>query len=121
MRTSLCLDALNMALKNRKYPNQKLIHHSNRGLQYCNPTYTLFAESNGLTMSMTEKYEYGLKLTIKNTNLAQKIAKRAINIYNNIRPNLGLDLNTAKQVHLNQNIEYKSYRKNKDKLELLTL
>lgn len=96
-----------------------------------------FAESNGLTMSMTEKYdpyenaiterinrtlkyEYGLKLTIKNTKLTQKITKRAINIYNNIRPHLSLDLNTPKYVHLNQNIEYKLYRKNKKKLELLT-
>ena len=93
MRTSLCMDALNMALKNRKYPNKKLIHHSDRGIQYCNTTYTLFAESNGLTMSMTEKYdpyenaiaerinrtlkyEYGLKLTIKNTNLARNINRK---------------------------------------------
>ena len=137
MRTSLCLDALKMALKNRKYPTKKLIHHSDRGLQYCNPTYAEFAESNGLIMSMTEKYdpyenaiaerinrtlkyEYGLKSIIKNTKLAQKMTKRAVDIYNNIRPHLSLDLNTPKQVHLNQNVEYKSYRKNKNKLELLT-
>ena len=37
MRTSLCSDALAMAIKNRKYPKQKLIHHSDRGFQYCNP------------------------------------------------------------------------------------
>ena len=138
MRTSLCIDALNMALKNRKYPSKRLIHHSDRGLQYCNPTYTEFAESNGLIMSMTEKYdpyenaiaerinrtlkyEYGLKITLKNTKLAQKITKRAINIYNNIRPHLSLDLHTPKHVHINQNVDYKSYRKNKNKLELLTL
>ena len=138
MKTSLCLEALSMALKNRKYPGKKLIHHSDRGIQYCNPTYTQFAESNGLTMSMTEKYdpyenaiaerinrtlkyEYELKITIKNTKLAQKIAKRAVNIYNNIRPHWSLDLHPPKQVHLKQNIEYKSYRKNKNKLELLTL
>ncbi|MFL0092982.1 IS3 family transposase, partial [Tenacibaculum maritimum] len=137
MRTSLCTNALEMAIKNRKYPNQKLIHHSDRGLQYCNQTYTSFAESNGLIMSMTEKYdpyenpiaerinrtlkyEYGLKLNIKNTKLAQKIAKRAVMIYNNMRPHFSLDLYTPKHVHLNQNIEYKSYRKNKNNLELLT-
>lgn len=39
MGTSLCKDALAMAIKNRKYPNQKLIHHSDRGFQYCNPKY----------------------------------------------------------------------------------
>ncbi|WCC45936.1 DDE-type integrase/transposase/recombinase [Tenacibaculum finnmarkense] len=138
MRTSLCIDALKMAIKNRKYPNEKLIHHSDRGLQYCNPTYTLFAEKKGLIMSMTEKYdpyenaiaerinrtlkyEYGLKLTIKNTILAKKITKSAINIYNNLRPHLSLDLNTPKKVHINQNIEYKSYRRNKKNAELLTL
>ncbi|WP_291865228.1 IS3 family transposase [Maribacter sp.] len=102
MRTELCLEALKMALKNRKHPNKKLIHHSDRGLQYCNPTYTLFAENNNLTLSMTEqydpyenaiaerinktlKYEYALKETIKNTKLAQKITKKAIFIYNNLR------------------------------------
>ena len=37
MKTSLCSDALDMAIKNRKYPNKKLIHHSDRGFQYCNP------------------------------------------------------------------------------------
>ncbi len=138
MKTSLCTDALDMAIKNREYPHEKLIHHSDRGLQYCNPTYTLFAEKNGLIMSMTEKYdpyenaiaerinrtlkyEYGLKLTIKNTILAKKITKSAINIYNNLRPHLSLDLNTPKKVHINQNIEYKSYRRNKKNLELLTL
>ncbi|MEL0653224.1 IS3 family transposase [Algibacter sp. TI.3.09] len=84
MRTSLCKEALAMAIKNRKYPNQKIIHHSDIDFQYCNPKYTQFAKNNGITMSMTEqydpyenaiaerinrtlKYEYGLKQNIKNT------------------------------------------------------
>jgi len=138
MRTSLCTDALKMAIKKRKYPNKKLIHHSDRGLQYCNPTYTKFAQENGLIISMTEKYdpyenaiaerinrtlkyEYGLKTTIKNTKLAKMIVKRAVDIYNNLRPHLSLDFETPQMVHLNQNIEYKSYRKNKNNLEFLTL
>jgi putative transposase len=78
MKVSLCTDALKMAAKNFKYPNQKLIHHSGRGIQYCNPGYTEFAEQNDLTLSMIVqydpyenavaerinrylKYEYGLK------------------------------------------------------------
>ncbi|WP_394331529.1 DDE-type integrase/transposase/recombinase [Psychroserpens damuponensis] len=48
MRTSLCCDAVAIAIKNRKYPNQKLIHHSDRGFQYCNPKCTKFAESNNI-------------------------------------------------------------------------
>ncbi|MFT5213112.1 MAG: putative transposase [Polaribacter sp.] len=35
MKTSLCTEALEMAIKNRKYPNKKLIHHSDSRFQYC--------------------------------------------------------------------------------------
>ena len=42
-----------MAIKNRKYLNEKLIHHSDRGFQYYNPKYTEFAKNNGNIMSMT--------------------------------------------------------------------
>ncbi|WP_240729855.1 IS3 family transposase [Croceivirga sp. JEA036] len=138
MRTELCLDALKMALKNRKYPNQKLIHHSDRGIQYCNPMYTEFAEKNGLQLSMTEqydpyqnavaerinktlKYEYGLKNNIKNTQIAQKMTKKAIFIYNYLRKHWSLDFETPNHVHLNKNKPYKSYRKNKKQLEFLTI
>jgi putative transposase len=37
IKTSLCTEALAMAIKNRKYPTRKSIHHSDRGFQYCNP------------------------------------------------------------------------------------
>ena len=130
MKTSLCTDALAMAIKNRKYPDKQLIHHSDRGFQYCNPKYTTFAESNGIKMSMTEqydpyenavaerinrtlKYEYGLKQTIKSSELAQKITDEAIYIYNNLRTHFSLDLRKPFEVHNNPNIKYKSYRKNK--------
>ncbi|WP_298945770.1 integrase core domain-containing protein, partial [uncultured Polaribacter sp.] len=114
---------------NRKYPNKKLIHHSDRGFQYCNPKYTKFAEKNGIMMSMTEqydpyenaiaerinrtlKYEYGLLESIKNTEIAHKITKQAVYIYNNLRTHFSLDLRKPAEVHLNPNIKYKSYRKN---------
>jgi len=138
MKTSLCLDALKMALKNRKYKDQKLIHHSDRGLQYCNPEYTGFAEDNGLIMSMTQqydpyenalaerinqtlKYEYELRQTIKNTTLAKKMVKKAVDIYNNKRPHWSLKMNTPNFVHLNKNVPYRSYKRNQKNLELLTI
>ncbi len=138
MRTSLCKEALAMAIKNREYPKQKLIHHSDRGFQYCNPKYTEFAESNGITMSMTEqydpyenavaerinrtlKYEYSLKQTIKNTDLDQKMTEQAVYIYNNLRTHFSLDLRKPAEVHLNPNIKYKSYRKNNVNLPELTI
>ncbi|WP_229724688.1 IS3 family transposase [Winogradskyella forsetii] len=138
MRTSLCTDALAMAINNRKYPKKQLIHHSDRGFQYCNPKYTEFAESNNITMSMTEqydpyenavaerinrtlKYEYGLKQTIKNTDLAQKMTEQAVHVYNNLRTHFSLDLRKPAEVHLNPNIKYKSYRKNNVNLPELTI
>ncbi len=117
-----------MAIKNRKFLKLKLIHHSDRGFQYCNPKYTEFAENNGIKMSMTEqydpyenpiaerinrtlKYEYGLKQTIINTSVAKKITEEAIYIYNNLRTHFSLELRKPAEVHLNPNIKYKSYRK----------
>ena len=49
------------------------------------------------------------------------MTKNAIFIYNNIRTHWSLDLKTPAHVHLNKNNDYKSYRKNKDQLELLTI
>jgi len=137
MKTSLCTDALAMAIKNRKYPNEKLIHHSDRGIQYCNPAYTEFAEQNNIALSMTQqydpyenavaerinrtlKYEYGLKRTVKNVTLAKKIISRAVHIYNNKRIHFSLKLNTPAFVHSNQNVAYRSYKMNKENVELLT-
>jgi putative transposase len=138
MKVSLCIDALKMAIKNRKYPHEKLIHHSDRGIQYCNPGYTAFAEANGLTLSMTEKYDpyenalaervnrtlkydFGLKETIKDTKLAEKITKHAVLTYNDLRPHLSLNMLTPKDVHMNRQVKYKSYRKNKLNLQELII
>jgi putative transposase len=138
MKTSLCTEALAMAIKNRKDPNKKLIHHSDRGFQYCNPKYTAFAEQNGMIMSMTEqydpyenaiaerinrtlKYEYGLRNCIKNTDIAQQITKQAVSIYNNLRTHFSLGLRKPAEVHLNPNIKYKSYRRNNVNLPELTI
>ena len=138
MKTSLCIDALAMAIKHRKYPNENLIHHSDRGIQYCNPAYTEFAEQNNITLSMTQqydpyenavaerinrtlKYEYGLKETIKNSKLANKMINRAVNIYNSKRSHFSLNLKTPDYVHLNQNVEYRSYKMNKENLQFLTI
>jgi len=138
MKASLCVEALAMAIKNRKYPDKKTIHHSDRGFQYCCKEYTTFAEKNNLMMSMTEqydpyenavaervnrtlKYEYGLKQTIKNTDLAQKMTAQAVYIYNNLRPHLSLELRKPADVHLNPNIKYKSYRRNKKNLKKILI
>ena len=131
MKASLSLDALKMALKNRKYPHKQLIHHSDRGFHYCWPEYVELLENNGILVSMTEqydryenalaerinrtlKYEQGLNQIIGNKSLAKKMVKRAVRVYNELRPHDSLNNRTPKDVHLNANQPYKSYRKNKE-------
>ena len=70
MRTELVLDALKMALKNRKHHNRELIHHSDRGIQYCAPEFTQFAENNGIKLSNTQNsdpYENAIAERINRT------------------------------------------------------
>ena len=45
--------ALRMAINNRVYHN-KLIHHSDRGFQYCSNLYQHILQKNNITPSMTE-------------------------------------------------------------------
>ena len=72
-------------------------------------------------INRTLKYEYGLKETIKNSKLANKMINRAVNIYNSKRSHFSLKQKTPDHVHLNQNVEYRSYKMNKENLQFLTI
>jgi transposase InsO family protein len=95
-----------------------------------------FAEDHRMTMSMTEqydpyenavaervnrtlKYEFGLKMTIKNFALAKKMVAHGVHIYNTRRLHWSLNLLTPKQVHASSNLDYKIYRKDKSSVEKL--
>src|SRR5205814_2261347 len=86
MDTEAMIKALEMGLKNRKYPQNKLIHHSDRGLQYCSKEYVNLASKHEVKLSMTEqsdpyenalaermnrtlKEEFGLGLKLKSKTL----------------------------------------------------
>jgi len=131
MKASLSIEALKMALKNRKYPDGKLIHHSDRGFHYCWPEYVKILQDNQILISMTEqydpyenalaervnktmKYEFGLNQTIPNKTIAIKMVRRAVKVYNNLRPHDSLNGRTPVSVHLKADVPYKSYRRNKE-------
>jgi len=46
--------ALQRALAKREYPQHPLIHHSDRGFQYCSKPYTEILKENNIQISMTE-------------------------------------------------------------------
>ncbi|WP_235849063.1 MULTISPECIES: IS3 family transposase [Bacillaceae] len=54
MRVELCSTALKMALVNRS-PSEKLIHHSDRGSQYCSKEYIDLLKEEGCQISMSRK------------------------------------------------------------------
>jgi putative transposase len=128
MRVSLVKDALQMAINNQQHNRKNIIHHSDRGLQYCCPDYTLFATNRKMIMSTTEKYdpyenavaerinetikyEFGLIKTIPNLDIATKMVKQAVDIYNNERRHCSLEMQTPNFAHKNQKHQYKSYKK----------
>jgi len=96
-----CVRALNKALYQAKSV-KGLIHHSDRGIQYCSNVYTLILKRNKIDISMTEenhcyenalaervngilKDEFYLDQTFDNVAHAKRAAKNAINLYNEIR------------------------------------
>ena len=129
MKASLVKEALEMALKNRSYANENIIHHSDRGIQYCAPEFTVYAEKNNLLLSTTQqydpyenavaervngilKYEFGLIKTLPNLVTAQKMVKQAIGIYNSERRHYSLEMQTPDFAHQNQQHIYKKYSLN---------
>ena len=57
MKVEMVKSALQMALKRRSFNHTNIIHHSDRGIQYCCPDFTAFAEKNKMLLSTTQQYD----------------------------------------------------------------
>lgn len=121
------LAALAMALKNRKY-NAGLIHHSDRGLQYCSAQYVQKLKDHNIGISMTQngdpyenaiaeringilKYEFLWVDGFKDHLQAMQVIKQSIGIYNTERPHLSCEMMTPEQTHYQQKIKRKLWNK----------
>lgn len=110
-----CVRALNKALYKKKNISG-LIHHSDRGIQYCSNVYTQILKRKKINISMTEenhcyenamaervngilKDEFYLDQTFMNTAHAKRAAKNAIKLYNEVRLHLSLDFKTPNMVY----------------------
>jgi putative transposase len=67
---------------------------------------------NVISERINRTLKYELRNCIKNIYVVQQITKQAEHIYNNLRTRFNLDLRKLAEVHLNPNINYKSYCKN---------
>ena len=112
-----CLRALQKAIYQAKY-TKGLIHHSDRGIQYCSNQYTAILKRKKIEISMTEenhcyenamaervngilKDEFYLDQTFTSVTHAKRATKNAIKLYNNKRLHLSLDYKTPNYVHQN--------------------
>lgn len=114
------LDALKMAIRNRQYTNRKLMHHSDKGIQYCCDDYIKLLKQHEITVSMTSKYdpyenaiaervngtiknEFELDVILPDKKYARREIARTIKIYNTLRPHLSCKMCTPEAVHNNKN------------------
>jgi transposase InsO family protein len=94
----------------------KLIHHSDRGVQYCSHEYVKLLQDSHIQISMTEsgdplenaiaeringiiKDEYLMDRNVKSIDDAKKALTQAVNLYNEDRPHMSIGNNYPSQVH----------------------
>lgn len=110
-----CLRAVKSATQTASDLSQ-LVHHSDRGFQYCSHPYTDFLKHHGIRISMAEKgncyenalaervngilkNEFNLDFTFKTKELAYRAVHESIYIYNQHRPHWALNLQTPQEKH----------------------
>ena len=106
--------AMKMALRSRKTKEQ-LVHHSDRGIQYCSTYYQSLHRRHGVKCSMTDGYDCYQNALAERVNgilkseflltrpadlaQARRVVAESIQIYNHERPHLSLKMQTPDAVH----------------------
>lgn len=116
---SLCIDGTLKALENalkEEIIDKSLIHHSDRGIQYCANDYIGLLKENNIQISMTEdshvyenalaervngilKNEFLLNETLVNIQTDRRMVAQVIDVYNNKRLHNSLKNKTPNFVH----------------------
>ncbi|MDM8178162.1 IS3 family transposase [Olivibacter sp. 47] len=129
-----CIDALQMAVAERRYPGNRLIHHSDRGSQYCSKAYVDLLTDENIAVSMTEngdpyenaiaervngilKAEFGLYTVRSGWRETTRKISENIQTYNQIRPHASCDYLTPEQAHLKYGELKKRWKPKKYKAE----
>ncbi len=133
LKTSGAIKALKMAIANSLYSLEGLIHHSDRGIQYCSGDYVELLQKNQMKISMTAKGDplenaiaervNGILKDewIHHTHYTTKAQAslhldEIIPIYNNIRPHSSCDMFTPEKSYLTSGVlkkRWKTYPKRK--------
>jgi len=127
LETEGCIIALKMAIENRINKHLPLIHHSDRGCQYCCKAYVDLLCQNNIAISMTNngdpyenaiaervngilKIEFNLYSSQFSYEQTSKLVEQAILNYNDIRPHASCDFMTPNQAHLTQGVLKKRWK-----------
>ena len=120
--------ALKMGLKHRVYQDKELIHHSDRGHQYCCDGYQTILNRKSIKCSMTESYDPYANAVAERVNgilkqeflldkynlkpfLLKQLVSNSIQIYNQNRPHLSCQMKTPDQMHRQAQIKIRTYKK----------
>lgn len=110
------LTALKIALAKRQKRHNRLIHHSDRGTQYCSGAYVELLQENNIEISMTEngdpyenavaeringilKGDFDLGRRFESSQEADLMIEKSIGNYNVIRPHMSCDNLTPAEAH----------------------
>ena len=121
------VSAMKQAIEHRKYPSESLIHHSDRGLQYCGNQYQRLLNDKNITCSMTESYdpyqnavaeringilkqEFIRGIDTSDIELMHKLIEQSVDIYNNLRPHWSSYMNTPNYMHQQRKIKIRTYK-----------
>ena len=127
LNTESSLVALRLALKQRKNKEIPLIHHSDRGLQYCANEYQKLLNKNQIQPSMTQnsdpyenavaeringilKQEFYIDKYNKDLPIMKQIIKETVEIYNEKRPHLSNHMLTPNKMHEQSKVVMKTYK-----------
>ena len=133
LTTKASLLALKKAINTTELKELSLIHHSDRGLQYCSDEYQRILEKNNIKCSMTQnsdpyenavaeringilKQEFDIDKFDVETKIKRKIVDESIKIYNELRPHFSNHYLTPNQMHKQEKLKNKTYKnKNQSK------
>ncbi len=116
MDASFCVQALESAVADRCFGGRKLMHHSDRGLQYCSEAYVKILKNNHICISMTEngdplenplaermnrifKDNFALDVPFATFEEGRQAVRNAIDYYNNRLPHSSIDMLTPMEAH----------------------
>ncbi len=138
LTTEGSLLALKKAIKNQEPVLKSLIHHSDRGLQYCSDEYQRILEKNNIKCSMTQnsdpyenavaeringilKQEFDIDKFDVETKIKRKIVDESIKIYNELRPDFSNHYLTPNQMHKQEKLKIKTYKNKNQSKNVFTL